>query len=125
VLQGTARFQVLEELSMHRGYRRVRARLLTEPQEGEESGQELMNKILSVALDYCHRHDIRIDADVLATLPGWRLVNSLSAALPFQPEEKQALLESRTVWSRGDVLLQLLEMSGAEADGSFVPMAPN
>jgi len=127
VLQGMRRFRILEELLLHRGYRRVRAHLLDEADEVGESDQDLIDRILPAALDYCRRYEIRVDEDVLAALPGWRLVNSLSAALPFRPEEKQALLESQTARSRGDVLLQLLQMSSGEAEVTrpFEPMAPN
>ena len=127
VLRGRSRFRTLEELPLHRGYRRVRARLLDEADERHEGDQRLAEKILPAALDYCRRYEIGVDADVLEALPGWRLVNSLAAALPFRPEEKQALLEAQTVWSRGEALIQLLEMSRGMTEPlqPFEPAAPN
>jgi Lon protease-like protein len=127
VLEGMRRFQVRQELSLHRGYRRVRARLLSDRDEEERSDRVATETLLKAALEYCRCNRIQVDSDVLAALPGWRLANSLAAALPFRPEEQQALLEAPSSASRTTTLLQLFEMSGIVADGRSVsrPLATN
>jgi Lon protease-like protein len=41
------------------------------------------------------------------------LVNTLSMIIPFQPSEKQALIEATTIQDRNIMLLSLLEMAAA------------
>jgi Lon protease-like protein len=114
VLEGESRFRALAELSLHRGYRRIQAKLLDEldveqlADEGFDS-----DAILACALSYCQRFGIELDSDLLAALPGWRLVNALAAALPFRPEEKQLLLEADPRSERARVLVSLMEMAGS------------
>ena len=42
------------------------------------------------------------------------LVNSLAMALPFEPAEKQALLESMSLMSRAEALTALLRIDAAD-----------
>jgi Lon protease-like protein len=49
------------------------------------------------------------------TAPAAALVNSLSMALPFDPAEKQALLEAPGLEERRAALTALLEIDSAEA----------
>jgi Lon protease-like protein len=48
-----------------------------------------------------------------------RLVSSLAMGCPFEPNEKQALLEAPDLTRRTEILTALMEMSamGADADG--------
>ena len=117
VLEGQCRFRVRDELPLHRGYRRVRALLLSEEHAVEDLGAVDGGSLRRAAVDYCRQQRIGIEPEVLAALPGWRLVNALAAALPFAPAEKQALLESPTLESRKDILMSLFEMSGVDVHG--------
>ena len=123
VLDGERRFSVREELTLHRGYRRVRARLLSDHDTETGTASRVIAVLLGSALEYCRAHRIGIDADVLEALPGARLTNALAAALPFQPEEKQALLEASGIEDRASILLQLFEMSGVAIADSEGPVA--
>ena len=127
VLEGERRFSVRNELTLHRGYRRVRARLLFDRDTDTGIDSRVTAVLLGAALEYCRARRIGIDADVLGALPGSRLTNALAAALPFRPEEKQALLEAGGIEDRASILLQLFEMSGvvvADSEESEAP-APN
>jgi Lon protease-like protein len=46
------------------------------------------------------------------------LVTSLAMGCPFDPSEKQALLEAKALPARAEVLTSLLEMSGGLPDTS-------
>jgi Lon protease-like protein len=127
VLEGERRFRVRDELTLHRGYRRVRAQLLSDHYSEPGTESRVTAVLLGSALEYCRAHRIGFDADLLEALPGSRLTNALAAALPFRPEEKQALLEASGIEDRASILLQLFEMSGvvsADSQGP-VPFAPN
>ena len=50
------------------------------------------------------------------------LVNSLSMALPFEPAEKQALLEADTLREREKALVALLEIDAAISEDDDLPL---
>ena len=60
----------------------------------------------------------QVDAnwDAIKDTPTDRLVNALAMMCPFQPSEKQALLEAASLLDRTDVMVALLEMSLAAND---------
>jgi Lon protease-like protein len=49
------------------------------------------------------------------------LVNSLGMVCPFEPQEKQALLEARDLAQRAKVLVALIELASAQAYGGPKP----
>jgi Lon protease-like protein len=116
LLEGAGRFELLEELDMHRGYRRGQGRLLDEEGFTSHSARGIREALLRAVLDFGRQRDIALDEDVLATLPAWRLVNVLSVALPFEPAERQLLIETGDLAGRADVLISLLQMSGSQDD---------
>jgi hypothetical protein len=57
-----------------------------------------------------------VDWDAARQAPPEALVNSLSMALPFEPAEKQALLEAPTVIDRLQALTAILSIDAADPD---------
>ena len=53
--------------------------------------------------------------------PGEALVNSLAMALPFEPPEKQALLEAPTLADRRSALIALLQIDANDDDDDDAP----
>ncbi|MDX1503895.1 MAG: LON peptidase substrate-binding domain-containing protein [Thermoanaerobaculia bacterium] len=111
VLRGLIRFRIAEELPRHNGYRLVR------PDFGEFGGDEqaeaegIDTASLLAAVDrFAERYGLDFDADLLASLPPLLLVNALSAALPFSPGERQALLEAPRPADRARLLRELMRM---------------
>jgi Lon protease-like protein len=49
--------------------------------------------------------------------PAESLVNALAMLCPFEPAEKQALLEAKCLTDRVDTLVALLEMARVPASG--------
>jgi uncharacterized protein len=111
VLRGICRFRIREELPLHRGYRRVQADYgefgadLTEPATVVEPSH-----ILAAVRAFGAANGLELDFDLLAALPGISLLNGLAVALPFRPEEKQALLEAAGPAEREELLLALMGM---------------
>lgn len=117
LLRGITRFRVLEEISSTRGYRRIRAGYAEFAQDTDEQGCSLdTEELLSGVRQYCKRLELAFDMDLLSSLEGVLLVNGLCAALPFEPAEKQALLESSTSEERSDLLLQMMGFAQSEVD---------
>ncbi len=112
VLKGVTRFRALEELAPRRGYRRVAADYeefaadLAEPETGLDRA-----RLLASVDGFSRDHGLEFDRDLLAALPATSLVNALSAALPFTPVERQALLEASSVAERQALLVSLMEMA--------------
>ena len=62
-----------------------------------------------------------IDWDTAESAPMEALVNSLSMALPFEPAEKQALLEAGDLLGRGEALTALMRIDAADAGDDASP----
>ena len=128
LLRGFSRFRVRRELAPARGYRRVLADYaeftadLAEPDAQLDPGP-----LLAAVRVFGQAQGLSFDLDVLAALPGVALLNGLAAALPFQPAEKQALLEAAGPPERQRMLLALMGM-GIEpqaADRTYAPPVVN
>ena len=111
VLRGIQRFRIREELPLLRGYRRVVANCDEFAADLTEPGLPLdPARILSALRSFGQRQGLELDFDLLAALPGVSLLNGLAVALPFRPEEKQALLEASSPEERERLLLALMGM---------------
>ncbi len=111
VLRGVSRFRIVRELPLHRGYRRVEADYSEFPGDVREPASVLdPSRLLQALRTFADTHSLEFDFDLLGALPGVILLNGLAAALPFQPAEKQALLEAPGTLEREERLLTLMGM---------------
>lgn len=125
-LTGVVRFAVAEEIAMRRGYRRVRGDFsaylydLELPNYSLGDGRELL---LGALRRYFARRGIDANWDAITAMPDDVLVITLCMVCPFEPIERQALLEAATDGERCRILLALLEMgaAGPGADADRVP----
>jgi Lon protease-like protein len=123
VLKGLARFRVLGEVAGRLGYRRVRAdysdfKTDLDVPPAFEMDRKLMLERLKPYLEAQH---IPVDVEVIKGLSDPTLVTSLCMICPFDPREKQALLESPNMKDRADTLLKLLQMGVFEAGAPDAP----
>jgi Lon protease-like protein len=110
-LRGINRFRVLEELPLHRGYRRVHADYSAFADRAPFPDLRLRRAELLAGLErFARAHGQEIATAQVDTLSDLDLLQALCVSLPFQPTEKQALLEAPTLADRQDVLLGLLRM---------------
>jgi Lon protease-like protein len=118
-LSGICRFAVSEELSVATAFRQVRSNFapyagdLAESEESDFPRERLLGALKT----YLSQRDLKADWQSVTSAPGEALVNALSMLCPFEPAEKQALLEAGNWEERVAVLTALLEMSGAGTDG--------
>jgi Lon protease-like protein len=111
VLRGVSRFRVRKELETRRGYRRVAADYSEFRRDLDELNVFLNpTRMMHALRAFGEKHDLEFDYDLLSSVPGISLLNGLSVALPFQPAEKQALLEAADPALREDLLLTLMGM---------------
>ena len=117
-LTGCARFRLAAELPTQTPYRQIRADFA--PFEADLAAPPVddvgldRDTLLDALRAYLETRGLDIDWDTAETAPPEALINSLSMALPFEPAEKQALLEAASLTDRSDVLTALLTIDAAD-----------
>lgn len=118
-LTGVSRFRIGEELPSRAPYRQVRAEFGDYALDLREDQTETVGDgaaLLNALRRYLDNRGLAIDWNEAQAAPSDALINSLAMALPFDPLEKQALLEARTIADRRGVLVALLEIDAAQDD---------
>lgn len=118
-LTGLIRFTVDSELDMRRGYRRVRgdyARYVADIDLTPQPGVVEREKILTALRGYFAQRNVEANWDAIRRMSDDSLVVTLAMACPFEPVEKQALLEAPDEAERAATLLALLQMGAAGPD---------
>ncbi|HEX3431384.1 MAG TPA: LON peptidase substrate-binding domain-containing protein [Rhizomicrobium sp.] len=112
-LAGICRFKVTEELAVKTPFRQIRpdyAAFLGDLVA--DSAPDFPRDRLLVALkSYLSQRDLKADWRSVMSAPPETLVNALAMLCPFQPAEKQALVEAPGWVERVDTLVAILEMS--------------
>jgi len=119
-LGGVARFRIAAELPGVAGYRWVRADFATFAEDmAENPSLELDRARLMRALKgFFHQQGIKADWEQIERTSDAALITSLAMVCPFEPQEKQALLEAGNATERGRVLTALIEMALLGGTGS-------
>jgi Lon protease-like protein len=119
-LSGLIRFTVAEEFPLHAGgYRRVRADYAPFAADLDPPSPGLDRAALEAAMKaYFKAQSIGADWDAIAGTPDPMLLTTLSMACPFEPREKQALLEAETPAARAEMLIALMQIGAAGAPPS-------
>ena len=126
-LTGLCRFETGEELDLRLPYRQVRAKYdrfaddLAAAEEAE-AGEAARTRFATALKRYLNRRELDIDWDTANEAPLEALVNSLCMGLPFEPAEKQALLEAEDLARRFEVLTTLLEIDSSDPDDEPHPL---
>ena len=118
-LTGICRFRWVEELVTDTAFRQVRAdfaRFAGDLAMAEDA-EFPRDRLLTALKLYLSRRDMKADWQSVMNAPAETLVNALSMLCPFEPTEKQALLEARGWEERVAILVALLEISGIAPAG--------
>ncbi|MBV9654411.1 MAG: LON peptidase substrate-binding domain-containing protein [Acetobacteraceae bacterium] len=124
-LTGVVRFTVERELEMRHGFRRVRGDYTLFQRDLDLSPQPtgINRETLTAELRaYFGRSGMEANWDAIARLADETLLTTLCMVCPFEPAEKQAMLEAPTDADRAAALLALLRMGG-RSTGTAVPPA--
>jgi uncharacterized protein len=116
-LTGLCRYDVLQELTVTTPYRQVIASFERWTQDLEEAlpSDSLRPTLCAALRAYFEVNDISADWAQIEAAPLAGLITSLAMICPFEPCEKQALLEAVGADERCRVLIALLQM-GALGD---------
>ncbi len=118
-LNGLIRFDIESELPLLKGYRRVAAVYERFRADLEGDGGAIDRESLLSALgSYFDSAGIQSDWRTIEDAPDEQLVTSLAMACPFEPSEKQALLEARTLPERAETMTAILKMSAHGPEGT-------
>jgi uncharacterized protein len=111
-LTGVCRFDVAEELEAPTPYRQVVGDFGRWRQDLQPAPPpaELKPSLTTVLKAYFDRHGIEADWGAIEGAPLAGLVTSLCMICPFEPEEKQALLEATDGGRQARLLIALMEM---------------
>ena len=113
-LTGIARFRIIGEMEMVRGYRRVLAEYadFRGDLEHDTSAARIdRGRLQTVMHAYFHMIDAELDWKAVESAPDGALVDALSMLCPFEPRDKQALLAAANVADRAELVVALMEMA--------------
>ena len=118
MLSGYLRFDIKQELPLRDGFRTVVPDWTPYREDLAEDDSKRIDRdrMLRALKGYFAANQVDANWDAIKDTPTDRLVNALAMMCPFQPSEKQALLEAATLVDRADVMVALLEMSLAAND---------
>ncbi|MEE8246384.1 MAG: LON peptidase substrate-binding domain-containing protein [Alphaproteobacteria bacterium] len=115
-LSGRSRFRIVEELEMTTLYRQARVSYLPfaadlATPEGAGAAKIDRERLLMALRAYLRHEGSKVDGGGIEDLDAAALVTSLAMACPFEPSEKQALLEAGSLSDRARALTTLIEMA--------------
>ncbi|MGB3148112.1 MAG: LON peptidase substrate-binding domain-containing protein [Paracoccaceae bacterium] len=113
-LSGICRFRLIEEVQGFTPY--LRAKIATADFErdlGVAEEDALLDRtgFLATLRRYFELRELSTDWQGLENAPDEVMINSLSMLCPFEPEDKQALLEAPTLSARRETLQMLMEFA--------------
>lgn len=118
-LKGIKKFSIQEELAVTTPYRQVVPGWAS--QKNIVPDNLFKKDLISQLVQFLATKDLTADFSALEKAPDSVFIDTLSMAIPFEPAEKQALLETESPWARAELFQSLLKM----VNGGNVPHMPN
>ncbi len=119
-LTGISRFRIREEVTGFTPYRRVHASWTGFEQDRGRTETDMgfdRARLMAMLGRFFSTRGLSTDWESLDQAEDELLVNSLSMLCPFEPEEKQALLEAPCLATRRETLMTLIEFALHETEG--------
>jgi Lon protease-like protein len=112
VLTGVSRFRITQELPLLSGYRRIVPQWdeFADDRTADEAGFDRA-RLTQGLRNFFSQRQLQADWSAIEQASGEHLVSSIAMMCPFAPNEKQALLEARTLGERARLLTALIEMT--------------
>ncbi len=112
-LKGVSRFNIKKETDGKEGFRNIQANwavfendLL--PTDCLDIDREQLTNLLQT---YFEQQGLSCDWEAVKEAPDDRLMTCLAMVCPFEPQEKQALLEARGCTARAELFITMLDMA--------------
>jgi uncharacterized protein len=117
-LTGVARFRMVEELTVATAYRQCIVDFTVFPDDFiARKGEELVNRkaVLEGLTEFLKAKNLKADWQGIENAPNEALVNALAMMSPFDPAEKQAMLEAPDLKTRAEILIAVTEIALAKS----------
>jgi len=116
-LLGIARFHIASEPEGKTAYREIEADYSDFAGDftPEQAPAVARTRLIAALKPYLADREMKTDWDAIEEAPVDSLVDALAMMCPFDPAEKQALLEAPSIIERAETLIALLEMANAGA----------
>ena len=120
VVSGLMRFTILKELKTKKSYRRVKVSYDDYTFDTIPEKHPLFERenLLLLLREYLSLFNISANWDEINAASDERLITSLTMVCPFEPSEKQALLESPTLLQRCRMITALIERAYLKGVGA-------
>ena len=110
-LTGICRFRLMEEVTAHQHYRTFRITpFISDLKSHHEEGTVDRPALLSAFRSYLEANKLEADWESVERADNMMLVNSLSIMAPFEPAEKQALLEAPDLKTRAETFIAIVKI---------------
>jgi uncharacterized protein len=116
-LTGLCRFRLVGEVAADTPYRIGHcdfSAFAGDMADGNDGGDFPREQLVAALKDYLSNRDMKADWKSVMSAPPEALVNALAMMCPFDPAEKQALLEAPSFGERVTTLMAILEMARAD-----------
>ncbi|MEO1143655.1 MAG: LON peptidase substrate-binding domain-containing protein, partial [Pseudomonadota bacterium] len=119
-LTGICRYKLTEEIPSNKGYRTCRAEPFSSDIENKSCQKDEVDreKLLEAFRNYLGAHGMDADWDTIGNTDNETLVTALCMMSPYEPAEKQALLEAPDLKTRTETLIAISEMHLARSAAS-------
>jgi Lon protease-like protein len=126
-LTGIARFRVVQELTVITAYRQCQVTFAPFADDFiARKGEEQVNReaLLAALRDFLKANKLKADWKGIEDAPNEALVNALAMMSPYDPAEKQALLEAPDLKTRAEILVAVteIELAKRQTDGGETPL---
>jgi uncharacterized protein len=116
-LTGVARYRIIQELRVPTAYRQCSVDYM--PFIGDftaRKGEEHVDRkaVLAALTQYLKANNLKADWEGIENAPNEALVNALAMMSPYDPAEKQAMLEAPDLKTRAEILVAVTEIALAK-----------
>jgi uncharacterized protein len=116
-LTGVARFRIVEELTVTTAYRQCHIDFTSFIDDfTARKGEELVDRkaLLAALTAFLKANNLKADWQGIEDAPNEALVNALAMMSPYDPAEKQAMLEAPDLKTRAEILIAVTEIALAK-----------
>jgi uncharacterized protein len=117
-LTGVARYRIIQELPVTTSYRRCSVDYMSFIDDfTARKGEEHVDRkaVLAALAQYLKANNLKADWEGIEHAPNEALVNALAMMSPYDPAEKQAMLEAPDLKTRAEILIAVTEIALAKS----------
>ena len=116
-LTGVARYRIIQELSVPTAFRQCSVDYMPFIDDfTARKGEEHVDRkaVLAALTQYLKANNLKADWEGIENAPNEALVNALAMMSPYDPAEKQAMLEAPDLKTRAEILIAVTEIALAK-----------